>query len=83
MVRKFTAARKQQGKASVLVPKAALKGAPKRKKKNNTKEDCSSKKATGPSVGDQQQKSPPPPRHGVGKGLMMGKGPVGLGPPRG
>ena len=53
MVRKFTAACKQQGKASVLVPKAALKVAPKRKKKkNNTKEDCSSKKATGPSVGD-------------------------------
>ena len=47
------------------------------KRKSIAKDGHPSKKGTGPSVIDQQQKSlspPSPPYHGVGKGLMMGKG---------
>lgn len=48
------------------------------KRKNNGKDDRPNKKGIGPSVGDKQLKhpSPPKPSHGVGKGLMTGKGPV-------
>ena len=51
------------------------------KRKNNGKDDHPNKKGTSPSVGDKQSKhpSPPKPSHGVGKGLMTGKGPVALG----
>ena len=54
--------------------KAIAKGTLKRK--NNGKEDCSLKKWTVIPVGERQPKqpSPPKPSHGVGKGLMTGKG---------
>lgn len=77
MVRKSTAVCKKQGGTLASAFKMGPKVAPKRK--NNAKDDHPSKKGTGPSVGDQQQKSPPPIRHGVGKGLMTGKGHVILG----
>lgn len=78
MVRKAAAARKQQQKsgfsasASAVVTKGTLK------RKNNSKDDRPNKKGIGPSVGDKQLKHPSPPRpsHGVGEGLMTGKGPV-------
>ena len=49
MVRKFAAARKQQGEASALAPKVASKVA--QKEKNNVKDNRSFKKAMGPSIG--------------------------------
>ena len=73
MARKFAAV----GGGIGVGPQGGLKSCPK-KKKNNTKDDSLSKKVTSPSIGDQQEKSPS--RHGAGKGLMIGKGPVGLGP---
>ena len=68
----------QQGGSSTSASKFATKGTLKRK--NNSKDDCPNKKGTGLSVGNKQLKlpSPPKPSHRVGKGLMIGKGPVVL-----
>ena len=78
MTRKSVVAHKQQGKGAgstpEVVPKVALKG------KNDVKDDHLPKKGTNPSVGGQQQKSLPPVHHEVGKGLMIGKGPIINGP---
>ena len=80
LVRKPAAARKQQEQASGSASNVGLKAILKRKP--NTKDDRLSRKRMGPLIGEQQQKasSPPPARHGVGKGLMTGKGPVGPNP---
>ena len=80
LVRKAAAACKQQEQASRSAPNVGLKAILKRKP--NTKDDHLSKKRMGPLIGEQQQKasSPPSPHHGVGKGLMTGKGPVGPNP---
>nr|POE46205.1 hypothetical protein CFP56_60594 [Quercus suber] len=61
--------------ASKVVAKGTLKH------KNDGKEDPVSKKGIGTPVGEKQLKQPLPPKpsHGVGKGLMMGKGPVAQG----
>ena len=79
LVRQSAAACKQQGGSSALASKAVAKGTLKRK--NDDKDDCPNKKGTGPSVGNKQLKHPKPskPSHRVGKGLMIGKGPVILG----
>ena len=80
LVRK-SAARKQPGEALASAPKVGLKVAQKRK--SNAKDGRLSKKVMGLSIRDQQQKSPsplPPPHHGVGKGLMIGKGLFALDP---
>ena len=79
-MRQSTTARKQQqqqkegslASASKAIAKGTLKC------KNNGKEDCSLKKWMVTPVGERQPKqlSPPKPSHGVGKGLMIGKGPV-------
>lgn len=55
-------------------PKVVLKASNKRK--SESKDDHPPKKGTGLSTGDQQLKSPPSPKHGAGKGLMTGKGPI-------
>lgn len=62
------------GSASALASKFISKGTLKRK--TDDKDDHPNKKGMGPSVGDKQLKhpSPPKPSHGVGKGLMIGKG---------
>ena len=82
-MRKSAAARKQPGEALASALKVGLKVAQKRK--SNAKDGRLSKKGMSPSVRDQQQKSPSPHsplHHGVGKGLMIGKGkgPVALDP---
>ena len=78
MIRKSAVAHKQQGKGAgstlEVVPKVALK------RKNDAKDDRLPKKGTSPFVGSQQQKSLLPVHHGVGKGLMTGKGPIITGP---
>lgn len=84
MVKKVAAVRKQQQLASRPIPK----GANTLKRKNEGKEgkdDRSPKKGTGPFIGNHQQKPlcPPPLHHGVGKGLMVSKGPVFYDPVRG
>ena len=78
LVRQATTERKQQQKerSSMLAFKAIAKGT--LKWKNSGKDDHSQKKGLDTPVGDKQLKQslPPKPSHGVGKGLMTGKGPV-------
>ena len=78
MVRQLAVARKQQQKegASTSTSKVVAKGAS--KLKNEGKEDRPHKKGLGTPISDKQPKqpSPPKPNHGVGKGLMIGMGPV-------
>ena len=77
-MRQATTERKQQQKerSSMLAFKAIAKGT--LKWKNSGKDDHSQKKGLNTPVGDKQLKQslPPKPSHGVGKGLMTGKGPV-------
>ena len=75
LVRQLAVARKQQQKegASTSTSKVVAKGAS--KLKNEGKDDRPHKKGPGIPIGDKQP-SPPKPNHGVGKGLMIGMGPV-------
>ena len=79
-MRKAAAAHKQHKQASGSTPNVGPKAILKRKL--NTKDDYLAKKGTGPLIGEQQQKAllPPPARHGSGKGLMTGRGPVAPNP---
>lgn len=62
-----------------MASKVIVKGMSKRK--NEGKDDHLHKKGLGTPVSDKQlkQPSPPKPSHGVGEGLMMGKGPIAQG----
>ena len=78
LVRQLAVAHKQQQKegASTSTSKVVAKGAS--KLKNEGKDDRPHKKGPSTPIGDKQpkQSSPPKPNHRVGKGLMIGMGPV-------
>lgn len=72
-------ARKQKEKCgySASASKVFIKGASKRK--NEGKDDPRHKMGLVTPIGDKQSKQLSPPSHGVGKGLMMGRGPAAQG----
>lgn len=75
-MRQVVAARKQKEKcgSSASASKVVTKGASKRK--NEGKDDPLHKMGPVTPVRDKQSKQLSPPSHGVGKGLMMGRGPT-------